>query len=367
MLPYLFVFSVCILLCTIYKDNRRWPIWVVCILLSSLAGFRDKGVGTDTLVYTDQYFQEALYCDSLFDVVNNDTGLDVCFLALAYFASLFTHDIWLFYFLIEFVISIFIILAFIRLSKNYKIHPAVFLLSYMLIVFNYSLNAMRQECAMSIVLFAYSYILERKWIPYIFFSFIAFLFHSTTIITLVLVGFYVMSNIENEKVRALLIVLSLAIMVVAINFYYELLNYLGEGSNSMMEHFANGYGINSRFDNTDRIPKTELGLALLGYFVMYLSYRRRIIAGSVLSFHFIINSVFLLSLFLSYYNIYAYRIGLYFLLISILLWSMEMSSNKIKLYEHIIVYFIVLFYWVYSYIFLGNSETIPYTSRILGV
>lgn len=50
----------------------------------------------------------------------------------------------------ELVISVFTFLGFIRLSRYFKGGIAIFTMAFLLLVFNYTLNAMRQECAISI-------------------------------------------------------------------------------------------------------------------------------------------------------------------------------------------------------------------------
>ena len=366
MVPYFIVFTISILLCALYNDKRKWTIFAACILLSLFAGFRDKGIGTDTLVYTDQYFSYALSCDNIREIINNEMNYDICFLFLAYFGTYFVSDIWIFYFIIEFVIIFFFALAYLRLNKKNNINLVIFLAVYLLIHFNYSLNAMRQSCAMSIVLLAYSYLDEKKWIPFIIWEFVAYFFHSSAIITLSFIVFYWISNIQNEQKRILYTISSIILLIISTLFYYELLNYIGD-LNILKEDYIDHYGMNSSFKSAAIIDISKACIVLLFYVIIFISAKRKIVDKKIIYFHFICNSIFLLSLFLSLYNMYAYRIGLYFFLISIYYFCVELSSVKINSIEKIISFSYLIFYWFYIFVIKGLSETIPYTSKILGI
>ncbi|MBQ4406187.1 MAG: EpsG family protein [Bacteroidales bacterium] len=365
MFPYLIVFTVSIIVCCLYNDRRKWIIIIPCLLLSLLAGFRDKGIGTDTLVYIDRYFSYASQCKNISDIINADAFYDKGFLLLALIASLIDNEIGIFYFIIELVILTFCFLAYYRLSKYYKISLGVFMIVFLFLEYNYSLNAMRQLCAMSIVLFAFSYLIEKKWLIFSLWELVSYFFHSSAIISLSLVVFVYISNIEKSNKRIILTFIIIGVAFLAVAFYSILLNYFAV-LDVFKSDYAERYQVNY-YEGRGRVAFAPLGVSLIIYLIMYLFFKHCKENSKLVYCHFLVQTIYTFTLFLSLYNVYAYRIGLYFFMISILLFSVELSSKRINNIEKICSFIVIVFYWFFNYVINNNSETIPYTSKILGI
>ena len=166
---------VCIFLTSISSRKKIIPLLLSCLILSLFAGFRDKNIGSDTDFYPHWYISEIRYIHNLIDLITIETerNLDKGYLFLYWIASWIGNQYWIGLFLTELVISVFTFLGFIRLSRYFKGGIAIFTMAFLLLVFNYTLNAMRQECAISICFFAFSYLWEKKWIPYLCWTFVA--------------------------------------------------------------------------------------------------------------------------------------------------------------------------------------------------
>ena len=147
MMPYILVFMVCIFLTSISSRKKIIPLLLSCLILSLFAGFRDKNIGSDTDFYPHWYISEIRYIHNLIDLITIETerNLDKGYLFLYWIASWIGNQYWIGLFLTELVTSVFTFLGFIRLSRYFKGGIAIFTMAFLLLVFNYTLNAMRQE------------------------------------------------------------------------------------------------------------------------------------------------------------------------------------------------------------------------------
>lgn len=221
---------VCIFLTSISSRKKIIPLLLSCLILSLFAGFRDKNIGSDTDFYPHWYISEIRYIHNLIDLITIETerNLDKGYLFLYWIASWIGNQYWIGLFLTELVISVFTFLGFIRLSRYFKGGIAIFTMAFLLLVFNYTLNAMRQECAISICFFAFSYLWEKKWIPYLCWTFVACTFHSSAIITLALPFLMMISYISNDKKRNLLISFLFLMMCTVTMAFWTLLDMIGD-------------------------------------------------------------------------------------------------------------------------------------------
>ena len=226
-------------------------------------------------------------------------------------------------------------------------------------------NAMRQMCAVAITFYAFSYLWEKKWLPYIGWTLLGITFHSSAAVTLLLSVIYIVVLSVNASVKKYLISISFVLMGISVYYYYDLLFLLG-GMGVFKEVYMERYGEDGVFEGS-KISNSMIAIFLLVYYILYLSCKRNLINRYVSQFHFIIHTFYTFTLFLSLYSVFLYRIGLYFYLISLFLFSVELSSKKMPNTWRWITILVFAFYWVFNYMIKGNSETIPYTSKILGI
>ena len=369
MLPYIIIFSLCCFLNAMSKNGeRKILVLLSCLLLSLLAGFRDLSVGTDTNGYPELYFAEAKSLHSIHALINLDEGLmeyDKGFLALAWFGLSLSEHIWMYFFLIELVITCFLFLAFIRLKKHFNVNIVIFTLVWMLLQYNYSMNAMRQLCALSISFYAISFMLDKKWIFSIIWILIAYSFHSSTLIILVAPAFYIVSHLK-DKTKRHGIIIAISIFSILFLVYYSFFLNFGSQIGLYQDVYINRYGIDSYYGE-GHASLSALIVSFIFFAIIFISYKSNIVDKRILAFHFLVHYVYTMSRFLSYYSAYAYRIGLPFLLVSIYFFSLELSHQKISSIQRYAAMSIIIVSWMFNSIVHGNSETVPYTSAILGI
>lgn len=367
MMPYILVFMVCIFLNSISSRKRNIPLLLSCLILALFAGFRDRNIGSDTDFYPHWYISEIRYIHNLIDLITIETerNLDKGYLFLYWIASWIGNQYWIGLFLTELVISVFTFLGFIRLSKYFKGGLVIFTMAFLLLIFNYTLNAMRQECAISICFFAFSYLWEKKWISYLCWTFVAYTFHSSAIITLTLPFLIMVSYVSNDKKRNLLILFLLLMTGIVALTFWTLLGMIGDVG--LFEVYATRYGEGGAFEGAERVPYAPLLLCVIFYLIMYNSYRKGIIDKNIFAFQFLIATIYLLCLTFQVLSVYLYRIGLYFYILSIFFFSIQLSSKKTNVVLKIGCISYLIVYWIFLYVVKNTSETYPYTSKILGI
>lgn len=125
---------------------------------------------------------------------------------LVIFLQYFKLPAFLWFVFMALVQLIFIVLT---ASKNIKqILPWMFLL-YFYSLFSLSLIITRQLVALTIVLYAYTFIEKRKMIPYLFYIFFAYCFHRTALVCLPLYWLIPFIRLNSVKLQFVIVILFL--------------------------------------------------------------------------------------------------------------------------------------------------------------
>ena len=366
MFPYLFVFAICLFLNSRSSSRNIVPIFLSCLILSLLAGLRDMNVGMDTGLYPPTYMSALRKITSFSDILNHESDLDKGYLFLYWIGAWIDRHIWIELFLTELVISVFTFLGYYRLSKHFGSSIIVFTLAFLFLIYNYTLNAMRQECAIAISFFAFSYLWEKRWIYYILWMSVAYTFHSSAIVSLVIPFLLYVSNIESVRKRKWMVIFTIGGIIIALASFYYIINMIVDFG-LFKEVYATRYGEGGDYEGTSRVALAPLSISLMIYYFIYLSYRKKIVNTKVLALHILLNTIYMLCLFLSTLSVFLYRIGLSFYIIDVYLLSVELSSKKVNVVLRTISVIVMIVYWALNYIIKNNSSTYPYTSEIIGI
>ncbi len=160
------------------KSLKRFTI-VSCLLLIGIIAFKDISVGTDT----ERYYIHFLY-DEMPDWHNgNVAGEELGFRYLQYYCREFGLH-WLEY---SFITSFIIVAPMGYFLYKYSDNVWASLMFYITIgLFSHNMTALRQSLAVSMVLIAIISIFNRKYIMFIVFVLIGYLFHYTALAALVI-------------------------------------------------------------------------------------------------------------------------------------------------------------------------------------
>lgn len=184
------------------------------LIPSIVAGVRDLSIGTDTRGYLLADFNISNNVSSIRDAAklsNEELG----FISLVYFVTHVFGNIHVLMFIIEFIIMCFVVKY--ALSANSKDEACAVILFYMFLCFANSMCIMRQHISLAILLFSTRLFKEKKYLNCVLLFILAYLFHSSAMCFLLIYWLLYISEkhslpVMKRKYFIICIVLSLAIL-----------------------------------------------------------------------------------------------------------------------------------------------------------
>lgn len=200
-------------------NRRRLYAFALLLPMACLVAFRSVETGTDTNNYESSYeFIESLKSYKMFLMYMG--RMETGYTHLTYF---FSHHGYSF-FQFQIVVSFFIYYSFWRFIVKYSpmISVSCFVISTGTLYA--SMNVMRMELAIAILLFAIPYIQNKQWVRFLIVVFIAFLFHKSSMIFLIMYPLSVLKY--NRKITTVIILSSVAIAFMGVTFFHFLTSEL---------------------------------------------------------------------------------------------------------------------------------------------
>lgn len=357
--------------------NKNKIISSVCeimgiLLPCFLAAFRHISIGTDTDVYVIRLFNTALKDKNGFihfyqNPYSNVS--EILYLFVTYVCSRISSNIGVLFFVNEALVIIPIYIALKRINKNNINAISLGMFIFYTFFYNMSLNIARQSIAIAFTVLAFSYIGQKDKLKFLFFSFIAFLFHRTAIVLIPILGLY--TFIESKKIDNLtktnVKIIILFVLFIGIIFFKQILSgiiYMGVFS-KYFSMILDKYVRNPiDFNQFNTIIYSIL------YMVIYIN--RKFLDKEIYNFSFY-KYISLLSIFILQLGgivRFSDRIGHYILFPAIFILIpkiMPESLEKIKnrkafcTITTIIVAFCI--YWVFWILIQNVHETYPYLYR----
>ena len=208
--------------------RRKLYAFALMLPMACLVAFRSENVGDDTIAYVRNY--EVIETIPSYQYFLLNMGrMEPGYTHLSYFLS--HHGFSYFHF--QIVIAIFIFYSFWKFIVKYSpnISVSCFIISTGMLYG--SMNVMRMELAVAILLFAIPYIQKRQWIRFLIVVFIAFLFHKSSMVFLIMYPLGVLKF--NRKITTLIILSSVAIAFMGMTFFQFLTSEL-----EMYESYTEG-------------------------------------------------------------------------------------------------------------------------------
>lgn len=346
---------------TLSNNKRLLGYTFLCIAIlipSLLAGFRDMHIGTDTKGYVQPYFEIALSCSTykLFQLLLSAEPL---YGYLTYIVSECTRNVgWLLFF-IQFFILGFICLSVLNLKKYDLLPFSAFI--YFFAFYNRSLNMTRQMMAMAICLYAFSFLLKRRYYWSLLFAFISLGFHSTSFLFFIIYPlFFIVKECPSKKMRILLFLATSSVLFLQDSLIQIFINR-GMLSDKFLNYTSSGiWGSN--------LPLSDLFYALF-FFVTIWKAKRYIIKYIDDYYYFqTLSSITIILCFAALNSTFAVRVMYYISFLSILIIPLCVNryffKQKHSLYLRTIIA-CLLFYWFMSIPYANLGETYPYSSKIL--
>lgn len=360
MIEYISVFFIVIFLSCLagyfIKRSKAISIFLslVCIgLLSLLAALRGYSVGFDIHVYGWEYFYDSAGFPSLFSYLSFRNFKEPFYFALNYIIFKRSGNIHVLFFIMQFIMSFVVYTIAYREAKSDNGTFFIYILSYLFIWYNSSLNIMRQSLALIFVLYGFKYLENRSYYKFLLCVFIAFLFHSSAILCAIFPLLNKVSNSKNSARKLLLICTILIIMfassrlfvdklILIFPFFTKYFNYILFSEGNMIFNYA--------------IFKILFLIVILLFSKPILKLKQ----NNVLYYIIFLDVIFYLS---SFFIKFGYRISYFFLPFYIYLLpriDRSLKDYKGRDFYRIVLFCLLAFYWYYRFAVVGYDSTLPY-------
>lgn len=321
-------------------------------LLATLAGCRDITVGIDTSLYPLETFEYCLKCTSINEILFYP--IEPLYTTLAYIISRFTDNISWFLFITHLIICT---LFYVSAYQHKCLY--LFMFIFLFICYNISLNLSRQYLAVSVFVYSFHFLEEKKIIKYCIGICVASLFHSSAGICFLL-PIIEKSEIYKKKYMRVFSISILIIILLGYRFILPpLIRVLGLPS-KYLTYTDNTY------EGFFSVSEFVLRICFIGLCLnMFLKQKY---SSTIRFFSYIISIEFLLNL-LQIYSKFINRIALYFFMLYLIYlpFILNLYSKKTKIQYQNVIYIVCIIYWAYVFFIQEAGRTIPYQSAILGI
>lgn len=368
MVPYLICFLATGLLLFNFEKSKykKTLIWIVVILLSLLAGFRDMNIGTDVRGYAYSCYLAAARVHNFSQLIDfmfksllakaqeiEPGYLFVVFLGTKLFRGIFGP-----LFLTSLIINAGVLFGLYRIRDHlsFNIAAAIFCFMY----YEQTYNLMRQWMAMAVIIFGIKYIYDRKPLKYLLCVLAAMCFHQSAFIAVALYIIFVFMEKSRLKFTGVLVV---GASVIGIMIFQPLVKSLISSGilTDKFLHYAEGDGV------PFFLPELLVRLPAIAICsVMYKPMKQR---DSHHPYWFVLMIVEAVISQLHGIMDFAARISAYFYIAQIVELSTvcTVGDRKQRTLIKLLVIAYAVLYWYVMYIYFGYSDTYPYMSQTLGI
>lgn len=349
-------------LCEKNIENNKMNIkgkfyaFLTILIPSIIAGIRYY-VGTDYPFYANSIFLQICDTNSIVDahyIFEVEWGYSI----LNFIISRFTNNPHVIFFIVSFITTGCVFGAIYKYKKYLSISYAMFV--YMILYYQLSFNLVRQCLALSIVLLAYAYIFENKYMKGIILIGIATFFHYSAIIALVVIP---IKKAFESKYRIVYLTITLLLVTLLFIFYTPIVETILNFMNKILKIDVYRY---LRYLETEGKSNFSILIALqrIPFLITPLlcikSFFNNKKENGMMYFLLVVD---LIIAHMSLISNYVQRISFYFAFLKILALPQVVSSikNTQKKKEiSIIQNCFLIGYWVYFYVICNYGNTFPY-------
>lgn len=353
------------------KHKQRVLCWLfllgILALDTVIIGLRDFEVGFDTSVYVGWYYDLARDIDSISEFFDPDLGGDKGFLVLGWVAVQILELPQTYLLVIEFFIMFWILWGLYEYKKVIDFSIGWFMLLFWVFMGQETFNLMRQFCAMSLMFFGFSQFMQKRYKTWAAFQIVAFFFHSTSPLFLLVPIFYYLSDKDKKKRDAFLLCVCVGIIFIITS--YALFLQLAGGLGIVNETYTDRYGQGSTFEYSGSSISIRYVLRFVLPTLLILFARRREVMKKEEAYMLI--ALFATGAMLEqtqFVMVYFFRLAYYIYLAYFIYLSKLYKYNK-ELSPLLIVY--MLFMMLYArgnyHGSLDDGRTFEYSSMILGL
>jgi len=242
-MPYLFTYSLSYILCFLgEKSKNKIASYLFLILsvfcVSFLAGMRDYTIGVDTVSYTKFFFEtvnsfssfRAFYQHYIF-------SYEPGFIIWGYLIHLISDEYNCFLFMTACVIYGFVMCS-LRYYKNFCSISMAWLF-FITFSCTEALNITRQYMAMSIAVWAFHYLTEKKYLKYFLWTLIAMSFHVSAVISFIVMIIYLIIKRNNKFVTRFGVISAFLLLILGFEIIVSIFSRIGFIANKL-SFYING-------------------------------------------------------------------------------------------------------------------------------
>lgn len=349
------------------KTIAMISVSLIVVINTVFSGFRDFGVGIDTTVYINSFFESAQMLTSLKDFASFES--DKGFLALAFLASSFSNDSQSLLLVTAFFIQFFYFCA-LWLFKKYN-NVSLFLATFFFCImfYGHTLNLMRQFCALSILAYGFANFIKGNLKVYIYCQLVAYFFHSSAIIFVILPIMWRISFMQDKNKKNVYSILAIVGMSVIVSSFFLLMSFLGNFG-LISDFYAERYSLTGSYAARANVGGTGLGvIAVFLYPIVFVYYakRKKAINENILHFVLVLTCFSSLLQLLTYKVTFLERVTYYITFILFIYQAKLFSTSKINILVKFIMIAIYIYNWYALYIINKGGDIIPYKSYILNI
>lgn len=366
---YLLMFFLALLpfavFCALKQIGFKWVATlfeiISSVVLSVFAGIRDLTVGTDVTFYMEPSFKFATLYPS-FSMYWKSYHFEFLYALLSYYISKFTGNVNLFFFILMLITSLFVFFSIN--DEFYDTKPIFAFLLFFFGFYNLSLNYSRQMIAVAILLYLYKYLKNGKYLKYFIGVIIAFLFHRTALIGLLIFVLYHVFRLRKNN-RIIFNTIFVGIFLFFLILYNKILSFAinhGLIDAKYIVHIASGLDIH--------LTSIVFHLVLIALTAVFIYYARLNDEEKSFFFEIIVLDfcLFLISLISDTAN----RIELYtfvYMSVTVLphcIKKLELSKISILFWE-IMIGIMYVVYWYITIILQNVGQTYPYRTIFFSI
>lgn len=370
MIPYILMFIASLVFVGIGLKNKeklagKILVTIGLLLPCILAGLRDVSIGTDTGGYIHNLYQLSKSSNSLFDFFETAhrwyLQSDYIYLTITYLIGKSGLGFGVLLFIYECLIVFPIYLA-MKKQKVDRRGTLIGLAIFYLLLYNVTLNMLRQSISIAFVVLAFSYYIEstnkkEKLFSYLI-ALMSYGFHSTAIFALAIIAMYKIytSNNIKEKSKSFLSIIITVLSVAFVVFYKYVLTFIGtSGIYGLALYYLNRYSI------TDfSFYQTLINVLMLFIIVV----NKKAIKKSRMPYKFLL-AISIINLIISsglgYFILYSQRIMLYIQYVVLLCFVPRIKYSNANGRNSLMIFMTILALSWLAYFALKNvGETVPY-------
>lgn len=339
-------------------------VTVPCIL----ATMRDCSVGADVSTYVQLNYNVAINARDFIEFYNSQIIPVEPLFSLLIFWGAKLNNIGYVFMTIEIliIVPIYLVLYYRRNNVSMAMGMAIFYFLF----YNFSLCGMRQSIAMSFLILSYHYLTQKKYVKAVFYSIIAYLFHSSVILIILMVGACYYIYTRSIQKRRILCGVAIIFFVVLFLFYNKITVFLAKivgiinlRYSYYILHYGNIYQghVWSNIPITDLLCKTVLILIVVFFYIRTNKFNAKekyMVSMMLIGRYFVIfNANFYESLRLAYYFDYL-------LILFVPYVKKCVKKNWInQLLINLVILIPAFLYWYYFIMIIGAYQTNVYMLR----